>query len=350
MDMTVSEIAEKLSAPFVGDPDVRITGLNGIKEALKGDLTFLGNARFMPYLETTQASVVLVPTECTEVPKTVIHVPNPYASFAQLLALWEQETLTHPTDIHATAVIDESAQLGENVAIDAHAVLSAECKIGNNVVIYPGVYVGRGSHIGDGTVVYPNVTIREDVKIGKRCIIHNNVSLGSDGFGFVVVDGQQQKIPQVGGILVGDDVEIGANSCVDRATCGTTVIGNNTKIDNLSQIGHNAIIGENCAFSAGMAVAGSATVGDRVIAGGQAGIGGHIVIGDDVTIAARGGVIRSVDSNSSVSGFPAVDHKVMKRVYVSRLKLPETQRRVKQLEEKVAMLERKLDGQTTNND
>lgn len=348
MDMSVAEIAKKLSASFVGDPDVRVTGLNGIKDALKGELTFVENALYLPYLQTTEASAILVPSDCSEAPKPIIQVANPKASFAQLLALRETETLAHPRGIHPTAVVGKDVVLGKNVTLDAHVTLADKCRIGDNVVLYAGVYVGRGSSIGDDTIIFPNATIRENIQIGRRCIIHNNASIGCDGFGFVKVGGKQQKIPQVGGVIVGDDVEIGANSCIDRATCGNTIVGDGTKLDNLVQIGHNSIIGEHCAFSSGTAIAGSAVVGNRVVTGGQAGIGGHLEVGDDVTVAARGGIIRSVEANRSVSGFPAVDHSLMKKVYVSRLKLPQTQRRVKQLEVRVAELEKLLDGQTTD--
>lgn len=344
MDKSVAEIAHDVGGKVVGDDTVRITGLNGIKEASAGELSFLGHPRFDVHLQKTKASAVFVTPRYSEANKPLIQVENPYAAFAQMLKEVEAEVLIHPTGIHETAVIGRNVSLGDNVALDAYVVVCDDCRIGANAVLYAGVYLGRGTSIGSGTVIHANCSIRAEATIGSNCLFHSNVSIGSDGFGLTRVGGEQVKIPHIGTVVIEDDVEIGANSAVDRATCGATFIGHGTKIDNLVQVGHNSRIGEHCALSSGTAIGGSAVVGNFVTMGGQSGAAGPIEIGNNVTIAARSGVIRSIKDGQVVSGFPARDHKGQMRIAASQTRLPEALKRLKALEERVKSLEEGRDG------
>ena len=349
MDKSVGELAVLVGGVVVGDPSVRITGLNGIQQAQRGELTFVGNRRYLPYLGTTAASAVLVAPDAGAPERTLIQVKNPYLAFVRVLQEYAASApIPHPTGIHETAVVGRNVSLGQHVALDAHVRIADNCVIGDNVVLYAGVYVGDSSCIENDTVVYPNVSIRERTRIGARCIIHAGVVLGSDGFGFAPVNGTWFKVPQVGTVRIGDDVEIGANTAIDRATFGTTVIGCGTKIDNLVQIGHNVEIGEHCVISGMTGVAGSTRIGCHVTIAAQVGIADHMEIGDNVTIAGRSGVTHSVASGQVVSGFPAIDHETDKRVVAGLRRLPELPRRVRELERRIQKLEEELHGKAAN--
>lgn len=342
MEMTVGEIASLVGGKLVGDPEVRIHGVNGIKEARSGELTFVRAARYMPFLADTQASAVLLhePVEGCAIP--MIIVAHPDLAFAQVLQRCEQVQLIHPSGIHPSAVIDPEVQLGVNVAIDAHVRIAGDTVIGDRVVIYAGCYIGRRVHIGDDTVLFPNVVLREDTQIGARCVLHAGAVIGSDGFGFAPMGGQWMKIPQVGRVVIEDDVEIGSNSAIDRATFGETRVRRGTKIDNLVQIGHNTVIGEHCALAGMSGVAGSVNMGNGVRVGAAAGISGHIDIGDGVTLGARAGVYKSIGAGKAVSGYPAMDHDLFRRVTAAQKQLPEMLRRMRALEHQVRALEEQL--------
>ncbi len=344
MDLTVAEIARLVDGVVVGNDAVRITGVNGIREAANGDISFIGSAKYLKHLATTRAAAILVERGCTGSDRPLIQVDDPYRAFVVVLSRLELETRLHPRGIHPGAIISDRAAIGADAGIDALVRIEDDAVIGDRAVLYSGVYIGRGVHIGADTVLYPNVVVRDRVRIGDRCIIHGNATLGSDGFGFAPVAGRQVKIPQVGTVIVGDDVEIGANTAIDRATCGETVIGNGTKIDNLVQVGHNVRIGEHCAISGGVAIAGSATIGNRVTIGGLTGIAGHIEIGDGATIAARSGVTKSIPAGALVSGFPAEDHHTMRRFLAAQKHLPGALRRIRELEERIRQLEPRNDG------
>ncbi len=349
MDMTVGQIAQLVGGDVLGDAETRITGVNGIREAQPGELTFIRAARYQQYLATTKASAVLVsdtPDEAVAIP--IIRVSAPDLAFAQVLQHCSEEQTQHPEGIHETAVVGKNVQLGEGVALDAHVRIADDCVIGDGVVLYAGVYVGRGCVIGDNTVVYPNVVLREETEVGARCVLHAGASIGSDGFGFAPLGGRWMKIPQVGRVVIGDDVEVGANTTIDRATFGITRVGQGTKIDNQVQIGHNVELGEHCAIAGMVGIAGSAIVGDHVRVGASAGIGGHIDIGAHATIGARAGVNKSVKPEKIVSGFPAVDHTVQRRIMVAQQKTPEMLRRIRQLERKLQALEELLNEQAAD--
>lgn len=351
MDRSVGEIAELVGGEVDGDATVRITGVNGIREAKTGDITFVGSSHYANYLDTTSASAVFVgPKVGVRGGAVLIRVPDPFRAFVQVLQQCQADAgPVHPSGIHETAVLGQDVELGDGVCVGAHACVGDGAVLGDGVVLYPGVYVGRGCNIGSGTVVYPNAVIREGVEVGARCILHSGVILGSDGFGFAPVNGTLFKVPQVGRVLIGDDVEIGSNSAVDRATFGHTVVGTGTKIDNLVQIGHNVEVGRHCVISGMTGVAGSTRIGDGVTVAAQVGIADHMEIGDGATIAGRAGVVTRVKAGETVSGFPAIDHKADMRILASLRRLPDLAHRLRELEQRVCELEEQLHGKADHN-
>lgn len=343
MNMTVGEIAEQVGGRVHGDASVRITGVNGIKEAEPGELTFVRDGRYAPLLAESRASAVLIAEAPADLAIPAILTPMPDLAFARILQLCEFEQLQHPpVGVDKQAVVSESAVLGKDVRIDALARIADGAVLGDGVVVYAGAYVGRNARIGAETVLYPNAVVREACELGARCILHANSTIGTDGFGFALLDGRWAKIPQVGRVIVGDDCEIGSNTTIDRATFGVTRVGAGTKIDNQVQIGHNAAIGENCAIAGMAGIAGSAVLENGVRVGAQAGINGHINIGEGATIAARGGAVGPVPAGKIVSGFPATEHEQWRRTQVAQARVPELLRRVKQLERQLERLEKQL--------
>jgi UDP-3-O-[3-hydroxymyristoyl] glucosamine N-acyltransferase len=343
--MRLKEISEMLEGELVGDGDVEIHGVSGIKEAHPGDITFLANPRYRSELAKTQASAVIVGRDVKGCyGKPFIKVDNPFYAFARVLELFAPKPKTFKPGIDPTAVLGENVSLGENVVIQSHVYLGDNVRIGSNTVIYPLVYIGDEVEIGSDTVIYPNVTIRERCKIGNGVIIHSGARIGTDGFGFAKVSDRHHKIPQIGTVIIEDDVEIGANTTIDRATMSNraTVIKRGTKIDNLVQIAHNVVIGENCLITAQVGIAGSTHVGNWVTFAGQSGSVGHVKIGDNVTVAARAGVTKDIPPNQFVSGFPAEPHTRELRVQAAIRRLPETVSQIRELEGKVADLEAKL--------
>ena len=342
MNMTVGDIAALVGGQVSGDPDVQITGVNGVDEAATGDLCFVRSAQYLPHLANSHASAVLIQEAPADLAIPAILVAKPDLAFAMVLKYCETQQLRHPSGIHRAAVIDPAATLGQNVAVGACAAIEADARIADGVIIYPGVYVGRAVEIGAGSIIYPNVTLREETAIGAGCIVHAGAAIGSDGFGYAPLQGAWMKIPQVGRVVIEDDVEIGSCTSIDRATFGETRVGKGTKIDNLVQIGHNVRIGEHCALAGMVGVAGSALLKDHVQVGASAGIKGHLTVGEGATIAARSGVIKSVEPGSIVSGFPAIDHQEERRVMVAQRRTPELIRRVRLLERELEALKEQL--------
>lgn len=342
MDMTVDEIAQLVGGVVKGDGHVRITGVNGIREAVPGELTFVRGLRYAAYLETTRASAVLIDKAPDPSPCVVIEVKSPDMAFAQVLLQFANELTRHPKGIHPTATVCEGVVLGDDASLDARVYVGQGTRIGAGTVLYAGVYVGENAVIGAGTVLYPNVVVREGCEIGDRCTIHAGAVIGTDGFGFAPMGGQWVKIPQIGRVILGDEVEVGSNTCIDRATFGETRIGRGTKIDNLVQIGHNVQIGEHCVLAGKVGVAGSTVIGNHVRIGAAAGINGHIDIGDGAAVAAWSGVTKSVPAGRIVSGYPAIEHEEDRKVLVARQRMPELIRRMRQLERSVEALEKEL--------
>ncbi|MFH0855988.1 MAG: UDP-3-O-(3-hydroxymyristoyl)glucosamine N-acyltransferase [Candidatus Omnitrophota bacterium] len=343
MPKTLKEIAQAIKGEVKGDADTVITGVSGIKEAAQGDITFLANPKYLPLLSATSASAVIVSKEAQfPAAKNIICVDNPSLAFAQVISLMYPGEARHFEGIHSSALLGNGVKLGKNVAIGAYVVIEDGASIGDDTVIYPGCFIGRAAKIGNGTLLYPHVSIRERVAIGNRVIIHSGAVIGSDGFGFVEVSGKHHKIPQVGTVEIGDDVEIGANVTIDRARFDKTSIGRGTKIDNLVQIAHNVAIGENCLVVAQVGISGSTVIGNNVILAGQAGLVGHITVGDNAIVTAQSGVSKSVPAGAMFSGYPARPFRENQKAQACVHNLPKVFEAVKELKKKIECLENKL--------
>ena len=336
------ELAELVDGRVAGDHDVPITGIAGIREAKPGDITFVANNRYASLVHSTRASAVIVGPDIDECRLPAIVADDPYLAFTKVMKLLNGDDVPPPKQIHPTAVIGQNVQIGKDVSIGPYVVIADNAVIGDRVTLYPHVYVGRKATIGSDTLIYPSVTIREKIHIGERVIIHSGTVIGGDGFGFAPVKGTHHKVPQVGRVVIEDDVEIGANVTIDRATIGKTVIGRGSKIDNLVQIAHNVELGENCIVVAQVGISGSAHVGSNVTIAGQAGVVGHIRIGDNTVVAARAGVTKDIPSNQLVSGFPAKPHTDEKRIKACLFKLPEMRKELAELRRKVQEMESAL--------
>lgn len=342
MQKTLKEIAKLINGEVVGRDDVVIRGACGIKEAAEGDITFLANPKYIPFIEKTHASAIITSREIESARKPIIRTEDPSLAFAKIISLMEPEEVKHPRGIHPTAILGEHVSLGSEVAIGPYAVIADNVSIGDKTIIYAGCYVGHHSQIGSNTIIYPNVSIRERTGIGSRVIIHSGTVIGSDGFGFATIKGIHHKIPQIGTVIIEDDVEIGANVTIDRARFDKTLIGRGTKIDNLVQIAHNVIVGENSIIVAQAGISGSTIIGRNVTLAGQAGLVGHITVGDGAVVAAQGGVTKSIPANTTVSGYPAKPHHIAKRVNACVQNLPKLYEVVAQLKKKIAELESRL--------
>jgi len=337
---TLQEIAEALGGELVGDGSVTIRGVAGIREAEPGDITFLANSRYEGYLDETRASAVIVsraPREC-RVP--LIQVDNPYLAYQKLVRVFRPELPRQAAGVHPSATVAADAEIGANASIGANCVIEPGARIGTDTVLMPGCYVGHRSSVGAQCHLYARVTIREECVIGDRCILQPGAVIGSDGFGFAFDAGRYHKVPQVGNVVIGNDVEIGANTTIDRATTHSTIIGDGTKIDNLVQIGHNVIIGRHCIVVAQVGISGSTELEDYVTVGGQAGLVGHIKVGARAMIGAQSGVPRSVDADTVVTGYPAMPHSAWKRLQALIHRLPQLFQRAKDLEARMAKLEK----------
>jgi UDP-3-O-[3-hydroxymyristoyl] glucosamine N-acyltransferase len=340
--LSLSEVARLVGGETHGTSNPLITGVAGIREACPGDVTFLTARRYQPYLRSTRASAVLVSRgerlEANGLP--MVRVDNPALAFLKVVRHFSEAVkLSFPRTVHPTAVIDETARLGRDVHIGAHVVIEGGVEIGDRSVVLPGTCILRHSRLGADCLVYPNVVIREHTEIGARVILHSGVVLGSDGFGFLPDGGVHLKMPQIGRVVLEDDVEVGANSCIDRATTGITRVRRGTKIDNLVQIAHNVEIGEDSIVCAQVGISGSTLVGSRVKLAGQAGLVGHIRIGDDAVVGAQGGVTKSVPATACVSGYPARPHQEALRQQAALGRLPELLDEIHDLQRRLAALE-----------
>jgi UDP-3-O-[3-hydroxymyristoyl] glucosamine N-acyltransferase len=342
MEFLLSELAERLGATLVGDGSVRITGVSGIKEAGPGDLTFIADPRYMKHVSTTRAAAVIASENAHGCAKPMLIVPNAYLAFVEIVALFHPRDTAPQTGIHPTAIVGQQVALGKDVSLGPYVVVEDDAVIGDGSVILAGSFIGRKARLGTSCFLYTNVTIREGCTLGDRVTVHCGTVIGSDGFGYVRQPAGYKKVPQVGNVVVGDDVEIGSNVTIDRATFGATKVGRGTKIDNLVQIAHNVTIGENCIIVAQVGISGSVEVGDDATFGGQSGIVGHLRIGRGVQIGAQAGVTKSIPDGEVVSGYPAQPHIAAQRVYAASRKLPDLIKQVKALEEEVAMLRARI--------
>ncbi|MCX5687828.1 MAG: UDP-3-O-(3-hydroxymyristoyl)glucosamine N-acyltransferase [Candidatus Omnitrophica bacterium] len=338
MQKTLKEIAHIIDGEIIGDENIIVTGICGIKEAKEGDLTFVANSRYLPLMGQTRASAIITSMDVKTAPKSIIRTKNPSLAFAKMVSLLAPNDIRRPKGIHPTAIIGDKVKIGKNVAIDPYVVLEDNVEIKDNTVLYAGVYIGHHTKVGRDCIIYPYVIIRESVTIGNKVVIHGGTVIGSDGFGFSTVQGVHHRIPQIGTVIIEDDVEIGANVTIDRARFDKTIIKQGTKIDNLVQIAHNVSIGENSIIVAQSGISGSANIGKNVTIAGQSGIIGHISIGDNVVVAAQSGVTKSIPSNTCVSGYPAKPHIFAKKIHAFTQNLPELFKKVKQLEEEIEKL------------
>lgn len=331
MTYKVNDIITLLNAEYKGEKIEKISKLSPFFYADEESLTFAADEKFLKNLDKTKAKLIIVPD--IELPlnigKSYIVVKDSPRIIMPKLLNFFKKTLKK-----FEKMIEDSSKIGENCNIAANVYIGHDVEIGDNVTIFPNVTIGEGAKIGEGTVIYSGVNIREFVKIGANCVIQPGAVIGSDGFGFVKVNGNNQKIDQIGSVVVEDNVEIGANTTIDRGAIGDTLIKKYTKIDNLVQIAHNDIIGENCLIISQVGIAGSTEVGNNVTLAGQVGVSGHIRIGDNVVVGAKSGVSGNVESNQILSGYPLVDHKEDLKIKVSLKKLPELLKRVKALENK----------------
>lgn len=344
MEFTAKTVADFLKGDIVGNPDVNVNNVSSIEEGQVGCLAFLANPKYEPHLYTTKASIVLVNKSFTpqkEVAATLIMVDDAYQAFATLLDLY-QSSMPQKSGIDPKASISETAKVGNNCYIGDFAVISDNATIGNNVKIYPQVYIGDHVIIDDNTILYPGAKVYMGCKIGKNCIIHSGTVVGSDGFGFAPTDQEYKKIPQIGNVVIEDDVEIGSNCCIDRATMGSTIIRKGVKLDNLIQIAHNVEIGKNTVMAAQCGISGSTKIGERCMFGGQVGSAGHIKIANDVKIGAQSGLSNNIKTEgAAIIGSPAFDFRKASRSIAAYKNLPDLVSRLNQIEKELKELKDK---------
>jgi UDP-3-O-[3-hydroxymyristoyl] glucosamine N-acyltransferase len=346
MEFKAQHIADFLQGTVEGDPNVTVSGVAKIEEGTPGTLAFLANPKYNKYLYETQSSIVIINQDFElegAVKATLIRVPDAYKAFASLLQLYIQAK-GNKVGIENPSFVDSSATLGKDIYLGAFAYIGKNVKIGNHVKIYPHVYVGDNSVIGDDSTLFSGVKIYEDTRIGQGCILHAGAVIGADGFGFAPTeDGSYQKVPQVGNVILEDLVEIGANTTIDCATMGSTIIRKGTKIDNLVQIAHNVEVGENTVMAALTGIAGSSKIGSNCRFGGQVGVAGHLTIGDHVNIGAMSGVNHNIKSNNTVLLAPAMDISQAARVTAVYRNLPQLREQVMGLAKQVNEIKKKLE-------
>lgn len=340
MEWTLKLLSEKLGLELRGE-DCGITGLNTLEAAGPDDVTFLANPRYISAVENSEAAAVVISPEYAHLAKRALVSENPYYDFARMMSLFSrvQGSLTGISD---KAYVHPEAKLGADVTVYPFAYIGAGAEIGAGSKLFPGVYVGENCKIGEGCILYPNSVLMSDIEIGKECVLNAGVILGADGFGFVRDGNNMFKIPQIGTVKLGDRVDIGANSTIDRGAMSATSVGQDTKIDNLVQIGHNCTVGRACLIVSQVGISGSTHVGDRVTMAGQAGIAGHLTIGDDVTIGPQTGVPKDIPANATVGGSPAMDRKTFLRTAILIPRLPEMHNRLLQLEKELAQIKEAL--------
>lgn len=334
-ERTLGELAEYVGGRVCGDPEVIIKSASTLGRARKGDISFLVNRKYQKQLRTTKASAVIVGKETADTSVPLLIADDPYYAFMQIMVLLHGHRKHKKVGISPRASISDKAKIGADCHIHDFATIADEAKIGDGCIIYPGAYIGQGVQIGNDSIIYPNVTIYEGCKIGNRVIINANSNIGEDGFGYASYKGLHHKIPQIGGVVIEDDVEIGACCGVERGTLGDTVIGQGSKLGDLVTIGHGAKIGPHCLLVAQVGIAGSTSLGHHCVVGGQVGIAGHINIGNNVTIAAQAGVVSNIPEGQVVLGAPAVEASRGKRAYSLIQYLPEMRQDIRNLKNQI---------------
>ena len=344
ISFTASQIAERVQGEVFGEGSTLLTGFSSADHARGGDLTFADKEEYLAAAEESAATAILVSGEFGSTKKIVIRVPNARVAVARLLPIFFPPD-QHPQGIHPSATIDPSARVDATAHIGPNCVVGASVQIGARSVLMGGNYVGRDSSLGEDVCLFPNVVIYHKTVIGHRVVIHAGTVIGSDGYGYVFDEGRHRKVLQVGNVIIHDDVEIGANSAIDRAALGATVIGAGTKIDNLVHVAHNVVMGRHCLVMGQVGFAGSTKLGDYVIVASQSGIAGHLKLGNQAMIGAKSGVMRDIPDGGKVLGIPAMPDKQAKRQIIAVQQLPEMIYRLRELEKQVGQLAAKLDVQ-----
>ena len=345
ISFTAQQIASVLNGTIEGDPNVAVGGFSKIEEGKPGSLTFLANPKYTPHIYTTKASIVLVNNDFVAeqpISATLIRCFNAYAALAILLDMVEKMKPVK-TGIEPMTFIAESATKGKDIYVGAFSYIADKVVIGDNVKIHPQVYIGEDVTIGNNTKIYPGAKIYPGCKIGNNCIIHSGVVIGADGFGFAPENGAYKKIPQMGIVIIEDDVEIGANTTIDRAVMDATIIRKGVKLDNLIQIAHNVEVGENTVMAAQVGVSGSTKIGKHCMFGGQVGLGGHITIGDNANIGAQSGIISNIEPDAKLLGAPAIPVKDFFRSSIVFSKLPDMYRQLDKLQKELDQLKANQD-------
>ena len=334
--MKLRDLAERLACRLDGDGEIEIVRVAGIQDAGAGDLTFVANPKYLPALATTRASAVLLRDEVPAGSHAVLRTSDPYLAFARAVGLFAPRWRPEP-GVHAMAAVAPDARLGDGVSIGAFVCVGEGAIVGDRTIVCPNVTIGPGARVGVDCVIHSNVSIRERVTIGDRVVLQNGVVIGGDGYGFVRRgDGTHEKIPQVATVVLEDDIELGANTTVDRPAVGETRIKAGSKIDNLVQIAHGVTIGRHVLLAAQVGIAGSTEVGDNVMFGGQVGVGGHLTIGRGVVAAGQSGITNSVDDGAMVAGYPAIDAREWRRSSAVFRRLPDLKKRIEALEARLA--------------
>ena len=319
MKLTVANLAEILNGEVVGNNETVVNSISKIEEAIEGDITFLSNPKYVPWLKKTKASAVIVNKDIgydESIKTNLILVDNSYSAFNQLLVKFSKNKIKY-FGIEDSSNIDKTAFLGDKISVGKFSVIESDCKLGNNTIVMDNVSIQNNVSIGENCIIYPGVRIYDGSVIGDNCILHSNCVIGSDGFGYAPnKEGEYIKTPQLGNVKLGNNVEIGSNSSIDRATLGSTIISDGVKIDNLVQIAHNVIIGENTVIAGQCGIAGSTQIGKNCQIGGQVGIIGHLKIGDNVKVNGQTGIFSNIKDNSVLKGTPAIDERTFNRSYV----------------------------------
>ncbi len=342
MRKTLAEIAKVVKGEVVGDKAIVITGLSGLEEAQEGDLTFVISSKYFSLAQKTKASAILAPRSLKIPGKSIIYTDNPSFAFGEVASMITDDETHRIKGIHSSALISKNVSLGKNVAIGPYVVIEEDTEIGDNTIICAGSFIGHHAKIGKDCFIFPQVMIRDGSMIGDRVMIHSGTVIGSDGFGFEQVKGVHKKIPQIGIVVIEDDVEIGSNVCIDRARFNKTVIGKGTKIDNLVQIGHNVVIGENCIIISQVGISGSTIIEKNCIFAGQVGVVGHIKVGEGTVVMSQSCLMKSTTPNSKVFGYPAKPHLQAKKINAHLQRLPIYVNKIQELEKKIEMLESKF--------
>lgn len=344
MTFTAKQIADFLNGEVIGNQNAIVSSFSKIEEGKPGTLTFLGNPKYTSFIYETAADIVLVNNDFLPdkpINATLIKVPNAYAALASLMAMVEQQKPVKK-GVAALAFVSASAHTGEEIYVGEFAYIGEQARIGNNCKIYPQVYVGDNVQLGDNCILYPGVKIYHDCVIGNNCIVHAGAVIGADGFGFSKQEEIYRKIPQMGNVIIEDDVEVGANTTIDRAVMGSTIIRRGVKLDNLIQIAHNCEVGENTVMAAQVGIAGSTKIEESCVLGGQVGIGGHITIGKNSQIGAQSGIISNTKEGSELMGSPAFPVKGFFKSSVIVPKLPDMYRKLNAMEKELAELKKRL--------